>query len=262
MKRLPRRRRSPRMRTLLAFGLLGAAVNVAVAWGLMLRSPGATLDANGMPQCLAWDEAPGGTISVDARCGYLWISQAKTRLRPVTQQPISFGCEFGEWPDTREPIDGPAFQSMVPAGSVFCGTTPLPALMHLVQPGDDSITVTEQSSGLPMLAMRYTLVERDDWDRLRSPSVDARSTGMLIVRNSSNTRVGLPFLPLWPGFAINTAFYAAICWLLFAAPFALRRRLRLRLGRCAACAYPVGSSPFCTECGKPVQSCPARGDGM
>jgi hypothetical protein len=58
--------------------------------------------------------------------------------------------------------------------------------------------------------------------------------------------------PLWPGFAINTAFYAGTLWLLFAAPFALRRRRRIKRGLCPACAYPVGDSAVCTECGKPV----------
>ncbi len=62
----------------------------------------------------------------------------------------------------------------------------------------------------------------------------------------------LPLFPIWPGFAINTLFYAAILWLLLAAPFALRRRLRRRRGLCPACGYRVGESPVCTECGKPV----------
>jgi len=61
-----------------------------------------------------------------------------------------------------------------------------------------------------------------------------------------------PIAPLWPGFAINTLFYAAVCWLLLSAPFALRRRLRRRRGRCPACAYPVGTSDVCTECGQSV----------
>jgi hypothetical protein len=60
--------------------------------------------------------------------------------------------------------------------------------------------------------------------------------------------------PIWPGFAINTIFYAAILWLLFAAPGFVRRRLRARRGQCPACAYPVGSSNVCTECGRPVKS--------
>jgi hypothetical protein len=63
----------------------------------------------------------------------------------------------------------------------------------------------------------------------------------------------LPYAPLWPGFAINTVFYAGILWLLFAAPFALRRRRRIKRGLCPACAYPVGDSEVCTECGQPVR---------
>ncbi|MCI0348786.1 MAG: hypothetical protein L0Z53_05115, partial [Acidobacteriales bacterium] len=57
---------------------------------------------------------------------------------------------------------------------------------------------------------------------------------------------------LWPGFAINTIFYATFLWLLFAAPGLVRRRIRIKRGLCPACAYPVGESPTCTECGKPV----------
>ncbi len=66
----------------------------------------------------------------------------------------------------------------------------------------------------------------------------------------------LPYAPLWPGFAINTVFYAVILWLLFAAPFALRRRLRRKRGLCPACGYDLrgrgGNSPVCPECGKAV----------
>jgi hypothetical protein len=62
----------------------------------------------------------------------------------------------------------------------------------------------------------------------------------------------LPLIPIWPGFAINTIFYAAILWLLFAAPGLIRRRRRIKRGLCPACAYPVGDSAVCTECGKPV----------
>ena len=62
----------------------------------------------------------------------------------------------------------------------------------------------------------------------------------------------LPLHPLWPGFAINTVFYAAILWLLVACPFALRRRRRIKRGLCPECAYPVGTNSVCTECGRAV----------
>ena len=60
----------------------------------------------------------------------------------------------------------------------------------------------------------------------------------------------LPFRPLLGGFAINTIFYAAALWLLIPGPFALRRFLRLRRGLCPQCAYPMGESAVCTECGR------------
>jgi len=62
----------------------------------------------------------------------------------------------------------------------------------------------------------------------------------------------LPLRPLWPGFAINTVFYAGVLWVLWATPFALRRMIRHRRGRCAQCGYPIGQSPVCTECGAAV----------
>ena len=59
----------------------------------------------------------------------------------------------------------------------------------------------------------------------------------------------LPYTPIWPGFAINTFFYTALLWLLIPGPFVLRRFLRVRRGLCPKCAYPMGESAVCTECG-------------
>ncbi len=63
----------------------------------------------------------------------------------------------------------------------------------------------------------------------------------------------LPLRPIWPGFAINTVFYAGVLWLLIPGPFAMRRFIRRRRGLCPACGYPAGESAVCSECGK---SCP------
>ena len=59
----------------------------------------------------------------------------------------------------------------------------------------------------------------------------------------------VPLLPVWPGFLINTIFYAAVLWLPFG-PFAMRRLIRLKRGLCPKCAYPMGESSVCTECGR------------
>ena len=62
----------------------------------------------------------------------------------------------------------------------------------------------------------------------------------------------LPLRPIPVGFAVNTIFYAAVFWLLIPGPFVLRRFIRVKRGRCPACAYPTGQSDVCSECGKPL----------
>jgi len=69
----------------------------------------------------------------------------------------------------------------------------------------------------------------------------------------------VPLNPIWPGFAVNTLFYAALLWLLIPGPFALRRFIRVRRGLCPACAYPRGESDVCSECGKAL---PSRAGGV
>jgi hypothetical protein len=70
----------------------------------------------------------------------------------------------------------------------------------------------------------------------------------------------IPAKPLWPGFAINTVFYAAVLWVLFAAvirgPGFVRRRVRIWRGRCAACGYNLRATTtgVCSECGRPVNN--------
>ncbi len=59
----------------------------------------------------------------------------------------------------------------------------------------------------------------------------------------------LPLRLIWPDFAVNTFFYAAILWLLIPGPFALRRFIRVRRSLCPKCAYPRGESAVCSECG-------------
>ncbi len=77
----------------------------------------------------------------------------------------------------------------------------------------------------------------------------------------STDELVLPSKVLWPGFAINTIFYAAILWLLAFGPFAVRRFVRDKRGRCIKCGYDLrgtsggGSAggDVCPECGTRCQ---------
>ena len=64
----------------------------------------------------------------------------------------------------------------------------------------------------------------------------------------------LPLRPIWPDFAINTVFYAAILWLLTFGPFTARRLIRRKRGHCIKCGYDLrgtsgGGGEVCPECG-------------
>ena len=81
----------------------------------------------------------------------------------------------------------------------------------------------------------------------------------------------IPLLPLWPGFALNTIFFAAVLWLVFcAAPGFARRRLRSRRGQCLHCGYDLrgqpspqsGESTKCPECGRSGSRSHGEPEGM
>ncbi len=95
--------------------------------------------------------------------------------------------------------------------------------------------IIETRFGWPMRSLRWTYLGGDSYS-YRSPTV-----------NISNHE--LPLLTTWPGFAVNTLFYATFLWLPICGPFVLRRHLRIRRGLCPKCKYPMGESAVCTECG-------------
>ncbi|OAB59804.1 hypothetical protein AY599_08880 [Leptolyngbya valderiana BDU 20041] len=119
--------------------------------------------------------------------------------------------------------------------------------------------------GMPLPAMRVASHDARSVglgaapEPLGSPRLSP-SHGLELWRNATGTthnldRFALPLLPLWPGFAINTAFYALLLFIAWRTPGVLRRAVRRRGGRCVACGYDrrgLDADAACPECGAHV----------
>ncbi len=184
------------------FLLLGAIVNVAVAWGFC-RHP--------------WNGhvvRDGGSSGEDTAW---WGSRAPPFI--PRDAPALAAAEI-QWFARRELVMGDEW---------------------------GAVRGTHTRAGWPMFAL--------EWEYWRSET-SGQSIGTLEPGDDI-----MSSRPICPGFVINTVFYAAVLWLLFAAPFALRRRRRIKRGLCPACGYQwgAGTSPVCTECGHRVMRQPGAG---
>ena len=197
------------------FLLLGAIVNIAVAWGCSwIAGRGAFEPYPYSHDYTAdWADRPPG----------FW------KFTPTE----FFGGESKTLAETVYSADAAAY--------VRYDTLRLPPGVALRPPPDvDEVAVgflkTTVEVGLPCRSLTHVRWS-SDWH-------ESCEGGLRVAERY------VPFRPVWPGFAINTIFYALILWPLLAAPGFVRRRRRLKRGLCPACAYPIGSSPVCTECGK------------
>jgi hypothetical protein len=225
------------------FLLLGAIVNVAVAWGFELT------------RTWHW---PYRQVLIDVFVDEGRLMQFESRERvgdtSVYWSVIMDGMEDVDSSFVTEMRESQMAMHRIQYrdyGPVVIGHPYdwLPPPLNATSP--DKSYVRARAYGWPALSMMYL----DSPPSAGQSGQSSRVQGGWRVRNGNVVaqRI-LPLRPLWPGFAINTLFYAGILWLLFGAPFALRRRSRIRRGLCPACAYPIGASAVCTECGATVQS--------
>jgi hypothetical protein len=210
------RRRSLRSIIVLVvvFLLLGAVVNVAVAWGCA-NAAGGEWDAqwDGSEYTRVWLEHGG---SVDAE-------------GPDADSCISRPGYEAHYTNFWRPNDG-EYTDMF----IFRAGWPTPSL-----------------DGIAMRIWRSAVAfDRVTDGVLLSEKAWGANDGMYGAFETAQR--SMPLHPVWPGFVINTFFYAAILWLLFAGPGRVRRWRRIKRGLCAKCAYPVGASDICTECGASV----------
>ena len=220
------------------FLLAGAVANVAVAWGCAAFSE--------RPE--VWQKLPDAWQSDSwhgpspARQGLVW--HVSTLKQPGAYRVIAASVK------PRRP------------GWIVEGGPPRRATRLLNDPADelpDRVqSVVADEIGSPEGSNRTVVIDARGWP-LRAlyvvgyPPEQVISGGLPLPTKRLQSwwisAFALPCRPIWPGFPINTIFYAALVWVLICGPFALRRFWRVEQGFCPKCAYPMGESSVCTECG-------------
>ncbi|MEM7229290.1 MAG: hypothetical protein AAF432_10810 [Planctomycetota bacterium] len=59
----------------------------------------------------------------------------------------------------------------------------------------------------------------------------------------------LPTTPIWSGIILNSLFYAVVGFVIVRILLLIRHIVRARRNRCRQCGYPRGTSSVCSECG-------------
>lgn len=222
----------------------GAVVNVAVAWGCALQQPrlvdhfGPVTDEGRS----LWTSVFGQSVFM-AREDYFSVTNSTRPHGRVPAAPTS--PDYGSMVFVVEEIRIDRF-GLTSIQLVDVARSMPPGLFAM-------------KAGWPMRSVAGELVA----GRRPAMSVPERH---LLTLGSRRTATGgvhrfdLPYRPISIGFAVNTVFYALLLGLLVVVSIGVRRELRRKRGLCETCAYPVGASPVCTECGATVQTRHLRGD--
>ena len=208
------------LRTILIFLLLGAIVNIAVAWACAWREYDILQVIGGS----------NGRAYSDVRAVAWWRRNAPERRSETPDEVMSYTVHLG---------------LSLELGAIFPSQDGRP-------PTDPGLNVMVMRAGWPMRSVSAWMAGQR-FSKLAPTAHSAIDRTNLSVDQSPRW---LPLMPLVPGFVVNTGFYSALFWLLIPGPFALRRFIRLRRGRCIHCGYDLRGTPAgppegtkCPECG-------------
>ena len=207
-----------RLTKLVLFLLLGAIVNVAVAWG-----------------CAAWSEPPvfDAFLTADLRRQKWETEERRPQLKSDQLWIVRAYRSMGLWvivirhqPPERRPLH------------VHRAGWPMPAF--------------EGRANNPKRGKAGQIIDASYFAAFPLPTKKT-APGTAAVSDPMIWRSGrvLPVLPIWPGFAINTALYALAAMTIHGLWLIARRWIRRMRGRCLACAYDLRRdySHGCPECG-------------
>ncbi len=234
-----------RLVAVLIFLLLGAATTIATSWYF---AAGRTKDGEWFGHEEKVYSRVGGQFGAESWTVYRYerLGQVLIRRFPYVNSPESLPpyWDIG-WPAER----------YVPVWA--SGLPPL-------EPREGMLGYAAvEGSGWPAIAMRTRYEEWSVAGQLGGQSFRQVTEGILLTPKAVVRRWCMlyrakvvPLRPLWPGFAVNSLFYAAILWLPIRGPFALRRHIRRKRGLCVACGYDIRGTAqmICSECGHEVRA--------
>lgn len=192
------------------FLLLGAIVNVAVAWGCVLA-----LESH------QWQDVEQPTVEEVEwwnRSSPQWIQSEPTCVRRATCLGVRADSI---WVDEPRMHVAPQSVTRIRAG--------LPLRSFDLESWYDSTTLRDPPS-------TRRILERGVW--------------VVRVPRNVRPEILLPLRPLWAGLVTDTILGALVFWSLYEGCCWFRRVRRLGRGLCPMCGYPIGISPVCTECGE------------
>ncbi len=205
--------------------LLGAATTVGVAWGFTALTDPTSLTGSHW----SWDEPPpafAGGPSLDPEISDIFCSAGAG-----VRQFVIFRRAFPR-AELESRLADPKGRSM---GFV----------------SDEHILQT----GWPMHCLDSTFEVLGSPEELRAGHPVSVRQGIVAPASWRELHPYLPCRPLFPGFALDTALYAAAWYLLIFTPLPLiragRRRFRVSRGMCGSCGYDLKGSKVgpCPECG-------------
>lgn len=245
---------SSRVLLIVIYLLLGAALSVATAWGFAARRAFITIERNVQGYALIWNRPM--QVVLENRFGMTdvwWYDLYDENSTTIpAQELVAINVEKHH--------ARIAAGQRLPSGRtrMILDDVPRWGTLHEENVPPDLAMGGDIAFGFPLKCLWM----QTKGDVILNKTANEEIHGAWLVHGTLETRgnefIALPYWITWPGFVINTLFYALIAWLMFVFPGKARRSSRERRRLCPACAYPIGISPVCTECGQSIQNSPPQ----
>lgn len=234
------------IRVTIVFLLLGAIVNVLVAWTCVAVSKQRMFNAQRLGQLRAAKYA----------------EEERRALADAMTIDDSYVAMLFESPGTRLLVMGNLHPGLRGARTLQqMGGWPMLSLLAEQSPAFGTSAQVRWGMRMGILELNFPSLP----DTTSAPGATSMIPGPTSTAPVTATRPAtvfpcqfamhlLPLRPIWPGFAINTIVCALGSWILWLTLLLAVRVPRRWRGQCGYCGYPTGVSPVCTECGRPVKA--------